>query len=172
MSKSPIAPYPPDLPDGAPPEPDFDELVDVVAADMDWANRRSLRFSALRVEFRRCRLTGAALTEATLRDVTFVECRLDLVGLRHAKLERVVFRDCRMSECDLYGATLKDVLLERCELREATLSAAEVLTLEVRGCDLMGLRGAEALRGARMPLNDVLANAVLFASVAGIEIVE
>ena len=172
MSKSPIAPYPPDLPDDALPEPDFDELVDVVATDVDWANRRSLRFSALRVEFRRCRLTGAELAEATLRDVTFVECRLDLVGLRHAKLERVVFRDCRMSECDLYGAVLKDVLLERCELREATLSAAEVEGFELRGCDLMGLRGAEALRGARMPWNDVLANAVLFASVVGIEIVE
>jgi hypothetical protein len=35
-----------------------------------------------------------------------------------------------------------------------------------------GLRGAEALRGMRMPWNDVLENAPLFAGVAGIEIVD
>ena len=172
MSKPPQAPYPPDPPPGAPFKVVFDDLVDVVATDLDWANRRSLKFSAHRAELRRCRLTGTELAEATLSDVTFVECRLDLAGLRHAKLERVVFRDCRMDECDLYGATLKDVLLERCELREATISGASVQRLEIRGCDLTGLRGAEVLRGARMPWNDVLANAVLFASVVGIEIVE
>lgn len=172
MSKPPVAPYPPDVSEDDASEPDFDALVDLVAADQDWANRRSVRFSALRVELVRCRLTGTELAEAMLKDVTFAECRLDLAGLRFAKLERVVFRDCRMGECDFYGATLKDVLLERCDLRESTFSAAEILGVELRGCDLLGLRGAEALRGARMPLNDVLANAVLFASVAGVEIVD
>jgi hypothetical protein len=166
------SPYPPDLADDAPSNVDFDALVDVVATDLDWAGRHAVRFSAQRVELLRCRLTGAELAEATLRDVTFDECRLDLVGLRHAKLERVVFRDCRMSECDLYGASLKDVLFERCELREATVSAASLQRVELRGCDLSGLRGAEALRSARMPWADVLENAALFATVLGIEIVD
>jgi uncharacterized protein YjbI with pentapeptide repeats len=174
MSKPLVSPYPPDLAEAADAsaELDFDTLLDVVAADQDWANRRSVRFAALRVEFLRCRLTGTELAEATLKDVTFTECRLDLAGLRFAKLERVVFRDCRMGESDFYGATLKDVLFERCELREATFSSIEPQGLELRGCDLVGLRGAEALRGARMPFNDVLANAVLFASVAGVEILD
>ena len=172
MSKPPISPYPPDLAEDAIGELDFDTLIDVVAADQDWANRRSVRFAARRVEFRRCRLTGTQLAEATLNDVTFAECRLDLAGLRFAKLERVVFRDCRMGESDFYGATLKDVLFERCELREATFSSIHLQGAELRGCDLVGLRGAESLRGARMPFNDVLASAVLFASVAGIEIVD
>jgi uncharacterized protein YjbI with pentapeptide repeats len=174
MSKPLVSPYPPDPAEAADAsaELDFDALLDVVAADQDWANRRSVRFAALRVEFLRCRLTGTELAEATLKDVTFTECRLDLAGLRFAKLERVVFRDCRMGESDFYGATLKDVLFERCELREATFSSIEPQGLELRGCDLVGLRGAEALRGARMPFNDVLANAVLFASVAGVEILD
>jgi uncharacterized protein YjbI with pentapeptide repeats len=77
-----------------------------------------------------------------------------------------------MGECDLYGATLKDVLFERCELREATFSAAKLQRLELRGCDLAGLRGADALRAARMPWNDVLENAALFATTLGIEIVD
>jgi uncharacterized protein YjbI with pentapeptide repeats len=173
VSKPPQSPYPPDLDDAATEdEVDFSELVDIVATDRDWANRRSLRFSALRAELRRCRLTGTELAEAVLSDVTFDECRVDLVGLRHAKLERVVFRDCRMGECDFYGASLKDVLFERCELREATFSTATLERVELRGCDLTAVRGGEALRGARMPWNDVLQNAPLFAAVVGIEIVD
>jgi len=178
MPRAPHSPYPPDPPDLPDPAGDpslevtFDDLVDVVATDRDWAGVRALRFSTQRTELRRCRLTGAELAEAALRDVTFDECRVDLVGLRHARLERVVFRDCRMSECDLYGASLTDVLFERCELRDATLSAARLHHVELRGCDLTGLRGAEALRGARMPWADVLENAALFATVLGIEIVD
>jgi uncharacterized protein YjbI with pentapeptide repeats len=172
VSKPPRAPYPPDLADDSPAAPQFGDLVDAVAADLDWANQRSPRLSFQRVELRRCRLTGAELAEATLRDVTFDECRIDLVGLRYARLERVVFRDCRMSECDFNGATLKDVVFERCELRAATFSNCRLERVELRGCDLAGVRGADALRGARLPWNDVLDNAALFAAVVGIEIVD
>ena len=42
--------------------------------------------------------------------------------------------------------------------------------MELRSCDLTALRGAEALRGMRMPWNDVLENAPLFAATLGIEI--
>ena len=62
------------------------------------------------------------------------------------------------------------MVFERCELREASFSSARLQRVELRGCDLAGLQGGEALRGARMPWNDVLENAVLFASLAGIEI--
>ena len=172
MSTSPSAPYPPDLEDDPPEAVDLVDLVDVVVEDRDWAGRRAPGLSARRVELRRCRLTGAELAEAVLGDVTFDECRIDLAGFRHARLERVVFRDCRMEGSDLYGSTLSDVVFERCQLREATLSAATLQRVEFRGCDLTGLYGAEALRGARMPWNDVIENVALFAAVAGIEIVD
>jgi uncharacterized protein YjbI with pentapeptide repeats len=77
-----------------------------------------------------------------------------------------------MSECDFHGAVLKDVVFERCELREAIFSTVRLERVEFRGCDLTALSGADALRGARMPWNDVLANAPLFAAVVGIEVVE
>jgi uncharacterized protein YjbI with pentapeptide repeats len=173
VSKPPSSPYPPDRSDDdveAAAGPD--DLADAVVEDADWANRRSPGLALLRVEARRCRFTGAELGESTLTDVALDECRLDLVGLRFAKLRRVVFRDCRMSGCDLYGATLEDVLFERCELREATFSSARVERVELRGCDLAGVLGADALRGARMPWNDVLGNAPLFATALGIEIVD
>lgn len=172
VGKSPISPYPPDLPDDPPPVVDFGDLADAVAADLDWANEQLRGLSLRRVELRLCRLTGSELAEASLDDVTFADCRLDLVGLRRAKLERVVFRDCRMEECDLYEATLIDVLFERCELRRATLTKARLKRVELRGCDLAGLEGVEALRGARLPWNDVLENGPLFAAALGIEIVD
>ena len=107
-----------------------------------------------------------------LVDVTFVDCRLDLVGLRAANLERVVFRQCRMEECDFTDASLKDVLFERCELREATFGSAKIQRVELRGCDLTNLHGVEALRGVRMPWDDLLQNAPLFATALGIEIID
>jgi uncharacterized protein YjbI with pentapeptide repeats len=124
------------------------------------------------VELHTVRLTGAELAESTFRDVRFVGCRLDLAAARLSKFERVVFSDCRMDEFDLYGSQLTDVLFERCVLREATISDVTSKRVELRNCDLRGLRGAEALRSMRMPWNDVLENAPLFAGVAGVEIVE
>ncbi len=172
MSKPPRSPYPPDADDDQPPVTGLGDFADAVAVDLDWANEQARGWSAQRAELRRCRLTGAELAEATLTDVVFEECRVDLVGLRHASLERVVFRDCRMSECDFYGSALKDVLFERCELREATFSTCTLERVELRGCDLAAARGVEALRGARMTWNDVIANAGLFASALGIEVVD
>lgn len=172
MGKPPVSPYPPDVAADTAPAVELGDLVDAVATDRDWANRQAPGIVLRRVELRGCRLTGAELAEAKLSDVSFVDCRLDLVGLRLAQLERVVFRDCRMTECDLYGASLTDVLVDRCELREATFSGARLERVELRECDLAALRGAEALKGVRMPWNDVLANAPLFATTLGVEIVD
>lgn len=144
----------------------------MLVSDLDCANQQARGLVLRRVELRQCRLTGAELAEGTLSDVTFTECRLDLVGLRMARLERVVFRDCRMTECDLYESSLTDVLFERCELRQARFSSARLKRVELRGCDLAGLLGVEALRGARLPWNDVLENAPLFATALGLEIVD
>jgi uncharacterized protein YjbI with pentapeptide repeats len=172
VSKPPLEPYPPDLAE----EPEDQELesglTDAVVRDADWANRRVARASLLRVELHTARLTGADLAESSFRDVRFVGCRLDLAAARFSKLERVVFSDCRLEELDLQGSQLKDVLFERCVLREATFSGIKAERVELRGCDLTGLRGAEALRGMRMSWNDVLENAPLFAGVVGIEIVD
>jgi uncharacterized protein YjbI with pentapeptide repeats len=172
MGKPPHAPYPPDPADDAKPVKELAGLIDVVVSDMDWANVQARGLVTQRAELHRCRLTGAGLAEATLGDTTFAECRLDLAAMRMAKLERVVFRDCRMEECDLYDTTLTDVVFEQCELRGASFEHAKLQRVEMRGCDLTGLNGVEALRGARMPWNDVLQHAPLFAAALGLEIVD
>jgi len=173
LSAPPTAPYPPDLADAtaAPPEL-LGDLVDVEVTGRDWANAAARRIELLRVELHDCRLTGAQLAEATLRDVTFTDCKLDLSGLRMSRLERVVFRDCLMGECDLYQATLKDVLFERCDLQAAVFSGAALTRTELRRCILAGVQGVEALRGARMPWPDVVENGPVFAAGLGIAIID
>jgi uncharacterized protein YjbI with pentapeptide repeats len=172
MSKGPRAPYPPDLDEAQEPSLELGDLVDAVAKGADWANQRASRLALKRVELRQTRLTGAELSEATLTDVVLDDCRLDLTTFRFAKLERVVFRDCPMNECDFYEASFKDVLFERCNLRESNLSSMKIERVELRGCELAGVQGIEALRTARMPWNDVLSAAPLFAQALGIEILD
>jgi hypothetical protein len=174
LSKPPISPYPPDLEDDAPSSALHlaDGLRDVAQRGSDWANVKARGVELRRVEISDARLTGAELSEATLLDVIFEACRLDLVGLRMSSLERVVFRDCQMPECDLYAAKLKDVLFERCELTGATLSEIRLERVELRGCALEGVRGVEALRGARIPWADVVQHGHVFARALGIAIVE
>jgi uncharacterized protein YjbI with pentapeptide repeats len=165
MSNAPRTPHPPE-PDGE------DEFLDATVEDVDWSNRREIRFSARRVELARVRMTGAQFPESTLMDVTFAECRADLASFRFAKLERVVFRDCRLEEADFYGAELEDVLFERCDLRLASVDGMRITRVELRGCNLDGLQGAEALRGARMPWDDIVGSGAVFASALGIEVIE
>ena len=109
-----------------------------------------------------------SFAEASLTDVVLDGCRLDLASFRFARLERVVFRDCRLEESDFHGATLVSVVFERCPLVEASLSHATLERVELRGCDLEGLRGAERLRGARMPWPDIVASAGTLAAAVGV----
>lgn len=172
MTHEPRSPYPPDPEDDAVPPETLDDVADARIADGDFSNARALRSSLRRVELHLCRLTGIELAESVWSDVVLTDCRADLAGFRHAKLERVVFRDCRLEEADFAGAALTDVVLERCELRRASFAGARVERTQLSGCDLTELVGVEALRGARMPWNDVLQNAPLFAQALGIRVLD
>jgi uncharacterized protein YjbI with pentapeptide repeats len=64
------------------------------------------------------------------------------------------------------------VRFERSPLTGASLAGAVMKDVELRGCDLENVTGAAALRGARMPWNDVLASAATLAAALGIAIAE
>jgi uncharacterized protein YjbI with pentapeptide repeats len=167
---APKTPYPPDLdPDAEPPE-SLDHAIDARLENNDFSNTRALKSSLRRMELNLCRLTGIELAEATWNDVVLTECRADFAGFRQAKLARVVFQDCRLEEADFGGATLTDVVFERCELRRASFAGCRVERLELRSCTLAEVVGVEALRGARMPWDDILENAPLFAQGLGIQV--
>ena len=194
-SEAPLAPRPPDADEtalDAPPsgrgvvlaEGTLDEadlagrtlsegrLVDLRLRACSLANSDARGSEIRRVALAGCRTTGCSFADASLADVVFVDCRVDLASFRFATLERVVFRDCRLEEADFYGATLRSVLFERCPLTGATFTGATIERVDFRGCDLTGARGAESLRGARMPWPDVVANTGTFAAALGIVTVD
>ena len=61
-------------------------------------------------------------------------------------------------------------MFERCELRRASFAGCRIERVELSGCTLLELVGVESLRGARMPWDDIVENAPLFAQGLGIEV--
>lgn len=128
---------------------------------------------AQRSAFERVRLTGLSWHEGTLRDVSFRGCRIDLASFAASRLERVRFEDCSLAESELQDARLAAVVFEDCDLTGLDLSGARLTAgCVLRGCTLDGIRGVERLRGATMPLSDVIAAAGVLASALGIRIEE
>jgi uncharacterized protein YjbI with pentapeptide repeats len=60
------------------------------------------------------------------------------------------------------------VLFEGCDLTAADLSGATFALCEIRRCEMQGIRGIEALRGASIPLADLLPITPLLADALGI----
>ncbi|HEX6461426.1 MAG TPA: pentapeptide repeat-containing protein [Thermoleophilaceae bacterium] len=67
---------------------------------------------------------------------------------------------------------ISTVAFEDCDLRGADLTGAHFETVELRGCELDGLRGANSLRGIRMPWSDIVENAGLFAGACGVDVLD
>jgi uncharacterized protein YjbI with pentapeptide repeats len=147
-------------------------LVDCAMRECDLANLDARGAMLRRVAISTGRMTGCNLTESKLHDVSISDCRADLVALTASVLERVAFVSCNLAQSDFQEARMDAVVFEQCDLREADLSGARFKSVEMRGCRLERVRGADRLRGVRMPWVDVVANAGLFAGACGVEVLE
>jgi len=94
------------------------------------------------------------------------------MSLRSARLEGAIFRDCVLTGLDLSGADLRGARFERCDLTDAELREARLDGAVLDGCRLAGIRGALALRGAKMRWDDVVELAPAFAGALEIELIE
>jgi uncharacterized protein YjbI with pentapeptide repeats len=146
-------------------------LHDVEAVGSDLANLDARGGALTRVLARLCRLTGAQVIDASLRDVTFADCRMEYAVFAGARLDRVVFRDCDLREVSLEDTQLRDVRFERCDLSGAALRRSRLLRVELEGCRLDGLNAISDLRGAALPWPDIVAQAGTFAAALGIGVV-
>jgi uncharacterized protein YjbI with pentapeptide repeats len=142
-------------------------LVDCTATALDFANAELPGLELTCSSLRDSRLVGAALG-GVFRDVVVRDCVLDLASLRMCKLSRCEFRECSLAEAGLYAADLESVLFEGCDLTAADLSGATFAQCELQRCGMQGIRGLEALRGARIPLADLLPITPLLADALGI----
>jgi uncharacterized protein YjbI with pentapeptide repeats len=146
-------------------------LVDCTATALDFANAELPGLELTCSTLRESRLVGAALG-GVLRDVVVSDCVLDLASLRMCKLSRCEFRGCSLVDAGLYAAELESVLFDGCDLTAADLSGATFALCELRGCELQRIRGIEALRGARLPLSDLLPITPLLADALGIVVAD
>ena len=144
------------------------EAQDAELVDLDLTGRRIE--SLLRVTLRRCRLGGADLGDARLRDVTFDGCVLDLTSARNAELERVTIRECRGTGLDLTGARLADVTVADLDLADVTLDGARLQDVDVTGADLRGVTDLRALRGAIISEVQAVSLARRLAQAAGLQV--
>jgi len=142
-------------------------LVDCTATALDLANAELPGLELTCSSLRESRLVGAALG-GVFRDVVVTDSLLDLASLRMCKLSRCEFRECSLVEAGLYAAELESVLFDGCDLTAADFSGATFATSELRRCEMQGIRGVEALRGARIPLADLLPITPLLADALGI----
>ena len=68
----------------------------------------------------------------------------------------------------VFSAELESVLFDGCDLTAADISGATFALCELHRCEMQGIRGIEALRGARIPLADLLPITPLLADALGI----
>jgi uncharacterized protein YjbI with pentapeptide repeats len=133
-------------------------------------NLNSQGASLERVVIEASRLTGAVLIEPRLMDVVFREAPIELSSFRFGRFDRVRFEGCRLVEAEFQGVTAKACTFIDCDLTGAQFSQGNFAGSSFRGCQLSGVRGLEALKGARMAWEDVMELATAFAASLGIEI--
>jgi uncharacterized protein YjbI with pentapeptide repeats len=102
----------------------------------------------MRVEFHRCRMSGAMLAGSTLRDVLFTECRLDTANLRMVEGRQCELLEADLRCADLYAARLTASRIQDCDLSGAELSQAMLERARLHGSVLRDLKGVGALAGA------------------------
>jgi uncharacterized protein YjbI with pentapeptide repeats len=84
----------------------------------------------------------------------------------------VRFASCNLAQADFQEGRLRAVVFEDCDLSGADLSGAKFESVDMVGCRLAAMRGADALQGVRMYWSDVLENADLFSAACGVQLLQ
>ncbi|WP_160323739.1 MULTISPECIES: pentapeptide repeat-containing protein [unclassified Frankia] len=151
---------------------DYLEAADTVVRDSDLSNGVIERFTARRVEFQGCRMTGWRGTFKLADDVAFLNCRLDYSILDFQRVSgTILFKECQLGETVIRGR------LDGSVFAECDLSGVEFEASSAAGCDLStsrlsGVRGLSALRGARISYDQVFAAAEALLAEFGIEVID
>ena len=121
------------------------EIQDSVLTGIDLTGRRITNL--LRVRLERCRLGGADLGDAQVRDVVMSECVLDLSAWRNAQLERIAVVGGRLDGMDLSGALMHDVTISEVSLSEVTWEQVRAERVDLTAADVSPIQDVVPLRG-------------------------
>ncbi len=147
-------------------------LADGALVGCNLANVQARKADFARVTVETSRLTGLALPEATLSDVTLRDCRIDLASFGFSRLARVTFEDCLLTQADFLEAQLEDVRFHRCDLTGADFRGAHLHCCEFRRSTLADLQGVPNLRGAALEWSDIVELAGVWAAALGIDVLD
>lgn len=117
-----------------------------------------------------CKLSGADLSGATVRDVVFDRCVLRVANLRMGELERVAFNQCTIEDLDLYDAGLAHVSFDGTGLRRVDADQTRFHRVDLRGATELDLRACTRLTGCLVTPAQVLEIAYVLARVTGVSI--
>jgi uncharacterized protein YjbI with pentapeptide repeats len=133
------------------------ELVNVVLERCDVAGFGATEGRADRVLVARSRLRGVTWANGVVQDVELDGVSGSEVSFRFSLLRRVTLTDCQLPGLDFTETVFDSVRLERCDLTGARFDHAHVKSLRIEGCDLSECTGVEALSGASIHPDDLLA---------------
>ena len=123
-------------------------FTDVVFEQCDLSGLRFDDGSLLRVAFRQCRMEGATFQASSLFDTYLADSKLALANFRFLKkLEAWVHR-CALNEADFTGSDLRKLTLLGCDCTGVDVTNAQLEGTDLRGNELLQIRGVGALRGA------------------------
>jgi len=109
-----------------------------------------------RVAFVECRLTGVVLSGATLRDVRISDGRADFALLRMATAKHLLVEDTSLRGADFYRFNGTDCAFLGCDLTDTALGDAQLPGVQLHRSTVDAVRGASALRGARIGPDQVI----------------
>lgn len=145
-------------------------MTDCLVQTSNWANVRSDGAALRRVIFEESRMTGFAVTDGKLGDVTFAQCRLDLSGWRFTGFDSVRFTGCNLTGADFTNADLRGARFTGCDLTGAQFHHATMDGARFRRCELDGIAGITSWRGAIVHPDDLLALSYTLAGGLGIKV--
>lgn len=149
------------------------EGVDVEVRDSEFVDcdLSRMRFRSVGTStFDGCKLTGADLSGAQVRDVRWRSSRFALANLRMATFERVQWHDCVVEECDLFDSTLTDVDLAGSSIIELNLDRARFERVDFRSAGDLQLSSFSTLKGALFSPSQLPAMAFTLATALGADI--
>lgn len=147
-------------------------IVDAELSDCDLANVYGRGAVVSRVAIVRSRLTGIAVGEAALGDLSVRDCRVDLASFGACRLARVRFESCQLHDATFIEAELDSVRFDDCDLSRADFRGARLRRCEFRRCDLTGIEGVASLRGGAIDLPSIVGLARVWASALGIGVLD
>lgn len=144
------------------------QVQDSVLVGTDLTGRRIDSLHRVRLE--RCRLSGADLGEARVRDVTLHDCALDLSSWFGAEVDRLVITGGRVQGLDLSGARLHDVRVADVALDEVVLDRVRAERVDLTDADVAPIASVAALRGCTISPAQAVALAARSARALGIHV--